>query len=717
MDRALLPNYIGREGARFESTKVFNENSAIVNTTEPMLDYSGIPMIKINDEEFATTKKELHGFIIGESGCGKTRRIILPTIHFLAKTGESMVVSDPKGELYRKTSEMLRKNGYNVYVLNFRNPARGNRWNPLGMIEELYRKGDLASKERDKALKFLMDIASVLYSSATNNAKDTYWINSAKSVFLGVSLFILEYGEEGDLTFENIANVTRRLNDDINKNNKSSSSLLSILSDIPATSPITNNLSPILNNAESTRNCIISEFEVPLSLYLGQDLLMDLFCNKSEIDVLELGKKPTALFFVLPDDSDALYPIATVFIQQIYSTLIDFADSHLNGVLPNRVTFLLDEFANFARLPSIASMLTAARSRGIRFVLVCQSMSQLEEKYGKSGQETLLSNCRVWIYMSCKNIDFIDRVSKLAGDYESPYTGEKRPLISHSELLHFEMGEVLIFNDRCRPIRGHLPDYSEYKFGDNGESIEVDFPESHALVARKHFNISDAIRKAALIKDCSKMINKNSARSAVFDDIMNAVNNAKSISAVADASAGMDLSSIPSTTTVRELFESGKIYAAAQQCINRMGKVYDDMATIGYLAFFIRHGKLDTSKLKADFSLDMTDLLKKNRENGDDFALINAAMTSVAAEDYAGATQLFNKMTRIDCSLTYSFWFECLWTKMNSPDGALFGLVVNRLGYLKIDTSVLRQMYDVAQNEYKSFLQSEEFESLGSGNK
>ena len=160
---------------------------------------------------------------------------------------------------------------------------------------------------------------------------------------------------------------------------------------------------------------------------------MDLF-SVSEIDITSIGERPTALFFILPDDSQALYPIATVFVKQIYSALVRLADSKRDGRLPVKVTFLLDEFANFAKLPSVESMLTAARSRGIRFVLVCQSMDQLSQKYSDEGMEILLANCRCWIFMSCRNLPFLKRLQSLCGDYTSPYTGETVPLVSIERL-------------------------------------------------------------------------------------------------------------------------------------------------------------------------------------------------------------------------------------------------------------------------------------------
>ena len=95
MKRISLPNYISRSGARFETTERFLQSTNVVNSTESELKSAGIPLTHIDENAYATSTDELHCFVIGDSGCGKTRRVILPTIRLLAKAGESMVISDP----------------------------------------------------------------------------------------------------------------------------------------------------------------------------------------------------------------------------------------------------------------------------------------------------------------------------------------------------------------------------------------------------------------------------------------------------------------------------------------------------------------------------------------------------------------------------------------------------------------------------------------------
>jgi len=491
MKRLSLPYYVTRSGAGFESAESFIKSSTRVDTNTDDYKVSGIPIAQIDRDTYATSSEELHCFVIGETGCGKTRRVIMPSVRLLARTGESMVISDPKGEIYKKTAYYLEKRGYDVKVLNFRNPRNGNRWNPLALVESLYKSGTLEG--RDKAGLLMDDLISIL-STTVEDKEDKYWGVSASSYFRGIIQIILEYGEDGDLTFENISLASREIYKAYHMRKISDSTVKNFISGLPNDSPIIQNLDCVINNADTTAGSIVSVMEGMISYYCRQTLLMVLFAV-SEIDIASIGKKPTALFFILPDDSDALYPVATYFVKQVYSTLVNLADEQQNGVLPNKVTFLLDEFANFTMLPTMHAMLTAARSRGIRFVLVCQSMDQLSQKYKQEGMEILLSNCRVWLYMSCRNLTFLDRLVNLAGEYISPHTGDRFPLITLDTLQHFKMGQVLVFNDRCRPLIGYLDDYSNYDFGEEGNGVEVELPPAHATIERKLFSWESAQKK------------------------------------------------------------------------------------------------------------------------------------------------------------------------------------------------------------------------------
>ena len=500
MTRKHWPNYISRTGSRFETRDRFVAASATVDTTAEKAKVAGVPLARIAQNIYACTRQELHTFVIGDSGCGKTRRVILPAIRLIAKTGESMVISDPKGELYKKTAKALEKKGYTVRVINFRNPGRGCRWNPLDRIDELYRTLD--QENMDKAMLMFKDIVDIMKKDV-ESSKDAYWENSAAKFIMGVAYLIIEHGQKGDLTFENLAIVANEIFE-MSETPRGKDKIKNYLAGLDKSSLIKQNLSGFIDAAQGTKSSIFGVAHTMLTAFTSQESLMDLF-YQSDIDIDEIGKKKTALYIVLPDDSPALYSIATVLVTQIYSALVELADKQLDGVLPNRTVLLLDEFANFAKIPGVDSMLTAARSRGMRFVLVCQSMEQLHEKYGENGAEVLLSNCRTWLYMSCRNYEFLKRLENLGGQYISPYTKTQVPLIPVSDLQHFEMGTVLSLNDRCYPMIGYLPDYSEYDFGTDGIGEMSDLPQTRAYLKRNIKTFDRLIANALTVSERKKM--------------------------------------------------------------------------------------------------------------------------------------------------------------------------------------------------------------------
>jgi type IV secretion system protein VirD4 len=171
---------------------------------------------------------------------------------------------------------------------------------------------------------------------------------------------------------------------------------------------------------------------------------------------------------IIPDEKTTLHFLATVFIKQTYEILINEAQKHKNGKLPIRLNFVLDEFANIPTIPDMAAMISAARSRNVRFFLITQSLWQLKQKY-KEDAETIKGNCDNWVFLSTREFDLLQEISNLCGNTfykDASGTIMAKPLISPSELQRFkkEDGEALIFHGRNYPFVTELPDIDEYEF-------------------------------------------------------------------------------------------------------------------------------------------------------------------------------------------------------------------------------------------------------------
>ena len=175
--------------SRWCKEKEMKKTLVEVDPTADKTENAGI--VVVNDgKKLWVDDGEAHSLIIGATGSGKTQCVVFPMIKVLAKAGESMVLTDPKGELYEETGELLREKGYNIIVLNFRDPQKGNAWNPMTLPYRLYQEGNM-----DKAVELLDDLAlNILYDE--KNTGDPFWEKSGADYFSGLALGLFEDASE-----------------------------------------------------------------------------------------------------------------------------------------------------------------------------------------------------------------------------------------------------------------------------------------------------------------------------------------------------------------------------------------------------------------------------------------------------------------------------------------------------------------------------------------
>jgi len=185
--------------------------------------------------------------------------------------------------------------------------------------------------------------------------------------------------------------------------------------------------------------------------------------SHNTFDAREIGKEKTAVYIIVPDEKTTYHFLVTTFIKQVYETLISVAQDTNDGRLPVRVNFILDEFCNLPAIPDMPAMISAARSRNMRFYLIVQGMHQLNAKYNEDA-ETIKGNCENWVFLTTKELALLREISDLCGEFVTN-SGYRRKLISVSELqrLNKEKGEVLILYGRKYPFITEMPDIDEYE--------------------------------------------------------------------------------------------------------------------------------------------------------------------------------------------------------------------------------------------------------------
>ena len=463
----------------------------LVHPSDQKTDAAGVALIN-DGKKIYVDDSEYHNLVIGSTGSGKTTAIIFPMIELLAKHGESMILTDPKGELYEKKSNMLRSKGYNIVLLNFREPGKGNAWNPLTLPYKLWKSGN-----QDKAIELLDDLAlNILYDESNKNG-DPFWEKTSADYFSGLTLGLFEDAKEEEINLNSISLMTTVGEDKIG----GSTYIKEYFNTKDPNGAAYINASSTILAPNDTKMSIIAVFKQKIKLFASRINLSEML-SYSDFDIADIGKKKTAVFIIIQDEKKTYHSLVTILIKQIYETLIDVAQSH-GGKLPVRTNFLLDEFANMPPLKDVTTMITAARSRLMRFTMIIQNFAQLNEVYGEQNAETIKGNCGNMIYLISTELKALEEISKMCGDIKVK-TGkddkekeETRPLITVTELQRFKQNEVLVLKHRLPPLRTKfLPFWdTDFGYGKNNETIPKAVTTSHEQRPIKLFDIREFVKK------------------------------------------------------------------------------------------------------------------------------------------------------------------------------------------------------------------------------
>lgn len=441
--------------SRWAKDREMKQELERVEITQPNSKAAGIPLL-LNDKEMWVDNGEYHSLVIGATGSGKTQTVVLPSIYSLAKAKESMIITDPKGELYEKTSNMLRARGYQILLLNFRDPQRGNAWNPMTLPYQMYKSGN-----QDKAIELLDDLAmNILYDPSNKNA-DPFWEKTSADYFSGVSLGLFEDAKEDEININSVNLVTT-----VGEEKFGGSTYIKEYfgAKDPASAAAVDASSTIMAPNE-TKGSILSVFKQKVKLFASRENLSEMLSH-SDIDLESIGEKPTAVFIVIQDEKKTYHALVTILLKQIYETLIAVAQKH-GGGLPVRTNFLLDEFANMPPLKDVTTMITAARSRRIRFTMIIQNFAQLDDVYGKEEAETIRGNCGNIVYLITTELKALEEISKMCGEVKSKKDDKtaSTPLVTVSDLQRMKQFEVIILRLRKQPFKTKFTPFFKLNWG------------------------------------------------------------------------------------------------------------------------------------------------------------------------------------------------------------------------------------------------------------
>ena len=434
----------------------------------------------------------VHSLVIGSTGSGKTTTFINPMIQLIAATncGSSMIMTDPKGELFDLHSQFLKDRGYDVMVLDLRDTYSSSRWNPLESIWDMYQEyvqagsgliihrddmadypdlkvmdglptavgepwcewqgnayADLNHCQDDAAVK-KQKIYDEMYEDLNDlvsgicpitNDKDPLWEKGARSIVMATCLAMLEDSQDPRLGMTKEKFNFFNLNKILTNSENDYQALKDYFEGRSSLSQAVALSRQVLAAAEQTMSSYMSITFDKLTIFNDRGICG--LTSATDIHAEQFAEKPTALFLKIPDEKDTRHGLASLFILSIYKALIKVASAREDLSLPRNVYFIMDEFGNMPKIEKFDKMITVGRSRKIWFNMVVQSYSQLNNVYGESVADVVKSNCGLKMFIGSNDIGTCKEFSELCGNKTvrttsaSASTGSKEGDLSVSSQL------------------------------------------------------------------------------------------------------------------------------------------------------------------------------------------------------------------------------------------------------------------------------------------
>lgn len=433
---------------------------------------AGGMVVAIENNKYYVDTSSNHTLIVGSTGSGKTIGVIFPLIFNLADNGESMIINDVKGEIYKTTYDYLKKKDYDIQVINLRDTSNSSFWNPLTLPYEYHKENNI-----EKEIESINDLSNAICEDVTS--RDKYWQESSSAVLSALCLALNEDAKNGNqVHYTSIYNL---LVEHGSKKYGDQNSLDKYFNDRPFGNAAKNLYSTGNFARGETRATIFSILASKLRVF--GDSGVSYITSKSSFNIRDIGKKKTAIFLIVPDEKISRHFIGGLFVNQVYQTLVEEAQKNKDGKLPVRVNFVIDEFCNTIKISELSKKLTVARSRQIRFFMSIQDYNQIQETY-KEMAGTIKANAGNTVYLLTNDYSTAREISNRMGKYTTTTTRTStsnrygkadfnissdtsltgRDLRTPDELMNIKVGEAFILRTRMSPIKTHFKQISEYPF-------------------------------------------------------------------------------------------------------------------------------------------------------------------------------------------------------------------------------------------------------------
>ena len=428
-------------------------------------------------------ERDEHALILGSTRSGKSRRLIIPSIGIIGSTAqESLLISDPKGEIYDHTADWLHSRGYAVIRLDLidAKPGHSRRYNPIAPVWDALHPDPDREPDWALAAKIARQVAHLITygSGGSFVSTDPLWINGQISLTSAVILLVADGSHH--LRDCHLHAVYRVLVEKGSENDgKALDALFGLL---PIDHPARMAYATYQLAQGKTRASIITTTAAGLQLWGDPDIAW--LTSVQDHDLTQIGRQPTAVFLVIPHDDASRYTAAALYVHMVFRAMTDVARQH-QGRLPIRVNALLDEFGNLPAFPDFDQFVTVSAGMGIRLVLALQNIEQLKKHYERT-ERTIRGNLGTWLFLRTSDLQTAKELSEMIGRYTTHSESTQMPkvslmsmstnightsqglsltgreLVTADELMRWPTDTVLVWQSGYPPAKLPVPDLSQW---------------------------------------------------------------------------------------------------------------------------------------------------------------------------------------------------------------------------------------------------------------
>lgn len=441
-------------------------------------EYAALPDLKKSECELRYFYlPNYHEIYVGTSGSGKTTGCCEPQLRAISsqKNKPNLFVTDPKGELFDRNAKHLREQGYNIKVMNFKEPMRSDRWNPFKELYDLKmrslnvgRDGDVCqcpvaeglikmppfdayrdTYYRYEGYAFPTAEASINYiemqkclfdtelDSLVNqiaslfivikNTKDSSWEIGAQNALRGLIHCLLEEAADKEsgftadmMTLRTLQRYYGEIRDDVVNGDKSFRNHPLISGKSERTLAF---MKTMFDNAPTTRRSYCGVFDGQMVPWFQAHIMALTAGSNIDLESYNDDGAPFAIFLITRDYDKSDFTMAGIFVDWVYRTMLEKAEKSPNGRNKRALHFLLDEFGNIPEIKDFECKISTARSRNIWFHLIVQSYKQIEIVYDNvaAGRSTVIrDNCNSQIFLGAQNRETKEQFSRECGRHSIP---------------------------------------------------------------------------------------------------------------------------------------------------------------------------------------------------------------------------------------------------------------------------------------------------------